>query len=434
MDDAVCNVAREDEIVRDDQGGAMCGLTPQDPGQLVLAGRVDTSGRLVEDEDVRLGDEHARQGEPFSLAAREVAWMASLEARQPDAGERLARAGEIAADGERHLALGALCDQVATRVLGQVTDPSVTLDLSSLGLEEPGDDLRERRLADAVAAGQCHDLATPEVERGTVESARGAVRVADVVDPDEALSLAPTFAGVRGRPGQVRGIEPSQRPVAGRVEREPSVLDEEDAVAALQWQRGPLLGNDDRRAKLARQVENRLGSLGVELGGRLVQEQQRGPDRKDGRETGALQLAGREGLGAALGEPRYACICERAVDAGPDLCRRRTEVLEPERDLVLDAAEDDLVLGVLKERCDLVGEIGRAEAAGVASGDLDPALEAAAVEVWDEPGQRAQKRRLAGARGAEECHDLTGLDLERDIGQRGPIRTWIRERQPFDLR
>ena len=181
----------------------------------------------------------------------------------------------------------------------------------------------------------------------------------------------------------------------------------------------PLLGDDDRRAQLARQVENRLGSLGVELGGRLVQEQQRGPDGKDGRETDTLQLAGRERLGTALCEPRDAGIGERAVDAGPDLCRRRAEVLEPERDLVLDAAEDDLVLGVLEERRDLVGEIGRAEAAGVASGDLDPALEAAAVEVRDEPGQRAQKRRLAGARGAEERHDLTGLDLERESDSAG---------------
>ena len=129
----------------------------------------------------------------------------------------------------------------------------------------------------------------------------------------------------------------------------------------------------------------------------------------------------------------YAGICERAVDAGPDLCRRRAEVLEPERDLVLDAAEDDLVLGVLEQRGDLVREIGRAEAAGVASGDLDAALEAAAVEVRNEAGQRPQERRLAGARRAEERHDFARLDLERDVGQRGPLRVWIRERQPLDL-
>ena len=150
--------------------------------QLALARRVDAAGRLVEDEDVRLGDEHARECEPLPLAAREVAWMAPLEARQPDAGERLARAGEIAADGERRFALCALGDQVATGVLGQVADSAPALDRAVLGLEQPRDDLRERRLADAVAARQRDDLAAPELERRAVESARGVIRVAHVLD------------------------------------------------------------------------------------------------------------------------------------------------------------------------------------------------------------------------------------------------------------
>ena len=96
--------------------------------------------------------------------------------------------------------------------------------------------------------------------------------------------------------------------------------------------------------------------------------------------------------------------------ARPDLRGRRAEVLEPERDLVLDAAEDDLVLGVLEQRGDLVGEVGRAEAAGVAPGDLDAALETPAVEVRNEPSERAQERRLAGAGRPEQRHDLARLE------------------------
>ena len=159
---------------------AVRGLAPQDLGQLALARRVDAPGRLVEDEDVRLGDEHAGEREPLPLAAREIARVAPLEAGQPDPGERLARADEIAADGERRLALGALGDEVATGILRQVADASLTLDVACFGLQQSRDDLRERRLADAVAARQRDDLAAPELERRAVESPRGAVRVAHV--------------------------------------------------------------------------------------------------------------------------------------------------------------------------------------------------------------------------------------------------------------
>jgi hypothetical protein len=121
------------------------------------------------------------------------------------------------------------------------------------------------------------------------------------------------------------------------------------------------------------------------------------------------------------------------VHARPDLHRRRAKVLEPERDLVLDTAEDDLILGILEQRGDLVREIRWAETARVASGHLDPPLEPAAVEVRNEPGQGAEERRLAGARRAEERDDLARFDPERDVAERRPLHTGIRERQPFDL-
>src|SRR5262245_5869045 len=98
--------------------------------------------------------------------------MAPLEARQAHARERLAGADEIAPDGERRLALGPLRDEVATRVLRQVADPPVALDCAGCGLQQPGRDLRERRLTDAVAARQSHDLAAPELERRAVEHLR----------------------------------------------------------------------------------------------------------------------------------------------------------------------------------------------------------------------------------------------------------------------
>ena len=61
---------------------------------------------------------------------------------------------------------------------------------------------------------------------------------------------------------------------------------------------------------------------------------------------------------------------------------------------------------------------GRARAR-VEPGDDDPAGEAAAVEVRHEPGERAQQRRLPGARGAEQRDDLARLELERDVASAG---------------
>src|SRR5262245_43283552 len=163
LDKAVGDIAREHEVVRDDQRRAARGLTPEDLGQLVLARRVDSPGRLVQDEDVRLGDEHTRESEALALAAREVARVAPLEASEAHAGERLARAGEVAAYREGHLALRALRDEVPAGVLGQVADGAFALDGAPVGLEEPGDELRERRLADAVATRQPDDLAAAKL-------------------------------------------------------------------------------------------------------------------------------------------------------------------------------------------------------------------------------------------------------------------------------
>jgi hypothetical protein len=84
-------------------------------------------------------------------------------------------------------------------------------------------------------------------------------------------------------------------------------------VAALQRQCGPLLGDDDRRAQLARQVENRFGPFGVELRGRLVQEQKAGPEGDRRGEADALQLAAGELGGPPLGEMKRADRGERLV-------------------------------------------------------------------------------------------------------------------------
>ena len=86
-----------------------------------------------------------------------------------------------------------------------------------------------------------------------------------------------------------------------------------------------------------------------------------------------------------------------------------------EGDLVLDAAEDHLVLRILEDGGDDACEIGRPRPARVLSAHLHASLEPSAVEMRDEPGQGADERRLARAGGAEDGDDLPGIELERHV-------------------
>ena len=65
-------------------GGAWLESGPGSSKELVLAARVDSARRLVENEQVGLRDEHRREREPLALAAREVTRMAPFEAGEAD--------------------------------------------------------------------------------------------------------------------------------------------------------------------------------------------------------------------------------------------------------------------------------------------------------------------------------------------------------------
>jgi hypothetical protein len=100
------------------------------------------------------------------------------------------------------------------------------------------------------------------------------------------------------------------------------------------------------------------------------------------------------------------------VDARPDLRRLDAGVLETERDLVHNPAHHDLVLGILKDGGDDARELRRTSLACVDPAHDHAPAEDAAVEMRDEPGERAQKGRLPRAGGAEQQHVLTVGELE----------------------
>ena len=116
--------------------------------------------------------------------------------------------------------------------------------------------------------------------------------------------------------------------------------------------------------------------------------------------------------------------------AALDLPRRRARILDAEGHLGQDAAEDDLVLRILEEGGDGAGELGRSGPPRVAAADLDAASETAAVKVRHEAGERPDERRLPAARSSSEQNDLSWSHVERDAGERRPVGSAVRKRQP----
>ena len=115
-----------------------------------------------------------------------------------------------------------------------------------------------------------------------------------------------------------------------------------------------------------------------------------------------------------------------------DLLRRGTDVLQ--RNLVEDAGEDDLVLGILEQGRDGAGQARRAMPPRVEAGDLDPSGEHAAVEVRDESREGAKQRRLAGAGRAEYQRHLTRNQVRGYVPKSRSRRARIQKRQVLRAR
>ena len=192
--------------------------------------------------------------------------------------------------------------------------------------------------------------------------------------------------------------EPGARLGDGRVEDDAALLHHHHPIGNRERAVDPLLGEDDGALRLLDRGEECLGTVCVELGRRLVEQQELRSQRERRREADALQLSARELDRAPAREVRRADLTERDRDLRPDLLGRDGHVLETERDLVVDARHHDLVLRVLEDRRDDARQLGRPVRARVQAADLDPAGEAAAVEVRHEARERAQERRLAAAR------------------------------------
>ena len=191
-----------------------------------------------------------------------------------------------------------------------------------------------------------------------------------------------------------------------------------------------MLGEQDRRPPLlvdaAQHAEQLVAGDRIELGRRLVEQQQPRPARERRAERDPLELAAGQLVRRAVQQPGDAERQRGLLDPARDRRLAPAAVLQRERELRAHRAHHDLRLGVLEQRAGDRGELGRPVLARVQPARHQPPGELAAVEVRHEPGGGAQQRRLAGPRAARDDDELARLDAQRHARQRRPRRPGIR--------
>ena len=341
----------------------------QPRGERGLAIGVDPARRLVEHEQVRLGDGDGGDPEPLALAAREVARMTAPPRTSSPNRARAAAARSSSpptpsatssiAVSRRDSGPGS-CERYVARPVSRDRPPR--------RLEQPCGDLRERRLAAAVAPFEGDDLAAMNGQRPAAEELWAvAVGERDGVEPHERTTPGERRGGriVRLRPARVPrppDREPGARLRHRGVEHDPSFLHHDHAIRDRERPVDALLGEDGGAPRPLDRAEERRRAGRVELRGRLVEQEQlraraRAPMR--GRPAAAHRRRARPCVASArCGAPT---VGERRLDARPDQrAGSSAEVLEAERHLVLDPRHHDLVLGVLEDDGDGAGERGGA--------------------------------------------------------------------------
>ncbi len=171
-------------------------------------------------------------------------------------------------------------------------------------------------------------------------------------------------------------------------------------------------GGDAGGLEHAAQLYAHLGAqLGVEVGQRLVEQQQLrlGGQRAGNRDAlllaagelvrVALRVAAQVDQRQHLGHARGAALARPALQAEGHVLR---DAHVRKQRIVLEHHADAALLGA-----------DPATAGDDLAGDLDLALVGAV-----EPGDQAQRGRLAAAAGADDQQDLAGRDLEVELAQR----------------
>ena len=167
--------------------------------------------------------------------------------------------------------------------------------------------------------------------------------------------------------------------------------------------------HDDRDADLTVEAEQHVQEValghGVELRGRLVEQQQPRTHRHHARKVNELLLTAGQPLGPAM-HPRLDAEELRDFRHPPAHDRRRgPEVLKPEGELMPDAVADDLVVRVLRDVPD--ARRGFRQPPLAERSAEDPHLACTLARRCDLGLQTAQQGRLTASRHPDEQAERT---------------------------
>ena len=205
------------------------------------------------------------------------------------------------------------------------------------------------------------------------------------------------------------------------VESQTPIAHHEDAPAVFAQERDLLLDHDDGDAgelvDLAQRLEDERGARRVERRGGLVEHEHARGKREDGRDGHLLLLAARERGDLAVAQVLDAHGGKRLADALLDLVVRHAEVLEAKEYLVLDDGGHHLRVDVLQDAADHAADVGEGDLASVLAVHEGRAKELTREVVGDGAAHDGGERRLAGARRADDAHELALAHGEVDVVQ-----------------
>ncbi len=191
---------------------------------------------------------------------------------------------------------------------------------------------------------------------------------------------------------------------------------------------------DDRgrpcRADGREPLEEGSGAIGVEICGRLVEDEQAGHRCQHACECESLLLAARERssqVSPGATEP------DRLERHGDPFEHRRSwpgAGLEAERDVILDPLHDDLARRILEHQSDPRREFARSERPGLDTIDGQGAQPSTWQLARDEPSQGKSQRALPGTGRPDDEQAVARRHIQVDRPERRRIRTRIREPEP----
>ena len=197
-------------------------------------------------------------------------------------------------------------------------------------------------------------------------------------------------------------------------------VEHDDAIDVLGPQLDPVLDDDEGRARALGGRDDGIahldGARGVEVGGRLVEQQQSGAHRERSGQSEALLLPARERRGGVFAPERAeADLVERTIDPLPDLVSGDAEVLASECRIISHAGEDHLRVGVLQHEPGAAARAGGRDAVDSERAGLfavAPVGIARRRRVAEHARERAQQSGLARPARAQQQHALARGDVE----------------------